>query len=124
MALQEYVGAIVMEVDGAEIDIASFSAQETTGRRKVRTMNRSGNASGFAKGVSDYSMNLSAVIPVSGEPIDWSAIEGAKITITPIAGGRRTSYLDCFTESVGRQYSVDGEARIDISMSALRKVEE
>lgn len=124
MALQEYVGAVVMEVNGQEIEVVSISPSEDTGRKVVKTMNRSGRASGFAQGVAMFDLRLSAVIPVLGEPLDWAAIEGAKITIAPVAGGKRTSYLDCFTISVGRSYQVDGEARIDISMSALRKVEE
>lgn len=124
MALQEYVGAVVMDLDGREIEITSLSANTSTGRRLVKTMNRSGNASGFARGVSEFGLSVTAVVPVNGEPIAWETIQGAKITVTPIAGGKAESYLDCFTLSVGRQYSVDGEARIDIQMQALRKVEE
>lgn len=122
MALQQFVGAIVMEVDGREIEIVSCSPSESTGRRLVKTMNRTGRAAGFSQGVAEISLSVSAVIPIEGEPIVWEDIEGAKITIAPVAGGQRTSYLDCLTMSVGRSYQVDGEARIDISMSALRKV--
>lgn len=124
MALQEYVGAIVMEVDGKEIEIVSMSPNEETGRRLVKTMNKTGNAAGFSKGVTMFDLSVSAVIPKTGDPLDWSNIEGAKITVSPVSGGQRVSYLDCFTISVGRQYSADNEARIDIRMNALRKVEE
>jgi hypothetical protein len=85
-------------------------------------MNRTGRVAGFSQGVAMFDLSVSAVIPLAGTPIDWSAIEGAKITIVPVAGGQRVSYLDCYTESIGGQYSVDNEARIDIKMSALRKV--
>jgi len=124
MALQEFVGAIVMEVDGREIEVVSVSPTISTGRRLVRTMNRSGNAAGFARGVTNYDLRVTAVVPVNGEAIDWENIEGAKISLAPIAGGKRVSYLDCFTTQVGRQYETDNEARIDIQMNALRKVEE
>lgn len=124
MALEEFVGAVVMELDGREIEIVSISPSEQTGRRLVKTMNKTGRPAGFSNGVAMIDLSLSAVIPTGGEPVDWANIEGAKITITPVSGGKRQSYLDCFTESVGRQYSVDNEARIDIKMSALRKVEE
>lgn len=124
MALQEFVGAIVMEVDGREIEIVSISPSVNTGRKLVRTMNRSGNAAGFARGVSTYELRVTAVIPKNGEVIDWENIEGAKITVEPVAGGQRVSYLDCFSTQVGRQYETDNEARIDIQMNALRKVEE
>ena len=124
MALQEFVGAIVMEIDGREIEIVSVNPTVNTGRKLVRTMNRSGNAAGFARGVSQYELRVTAVVPVGGEPIDWENIEGAKITLAPIAGGKRVSYLDCFSTQVGRQYETDNEARIDIQMNALRTVEE
>lgn len=125
MALQEFVGAVVMEIDGREIEVVSINPTESTGRRLVRTMNRSGNAAGFARGVTNFELRVTAVVPKNGEPVVWEEIEGAKITISPItAGGERVSYLDCFTTQVGRQYEVDNEARIDIQMNALRKVKE
>ncbi|MGC4076288.1 MAG: phage tail protein [Rubrivivax sp.] len=124
MALQEFVGAIVMEVDGREIEVVSVNPTVSTGRRLVRTMNRSGNAAGFSRGVTNYDLRVTAVVPRDGEPLDWENIEGAKITLAPIAGGKRVSYLDCFSTQVGRQYEVDNEARVDIQMNALRKVEE
>jgi len=124
MALQEFVGAVVMELDGREVEIVSINPSVNTGRRLVKTMNKTGRPSGFSQGVAEIGLSLAAVIPTTGEPIDWENIEGAKITITPVAGGKRQSYLDCFSVSVGRQYSVDNEARIDIQMQALRKVEE
>lgn len=125
MALQEFVGAIVMEVDGREIEVVSVNPTVNTGRKLVRTMNRSGNAAGFSRGVTNYDLRITAVVPKDGEPIVWENIEGAKITLAPIVGGgKRTSYLDCFTTQVGRTYETDNEARIDIQMNALRKVEE
>lgn len=124
MALEEFVGAVVMEVDGREIEVVSINPTVSTGRRLVRTMNKGGNAAGFARGVTNYELQVTAVVPKNGEPVDWENIEGAKITIEPIAGGKRQSYLDCFTTQVGRQYEVDSEARINIQMNALRKVEE
>ncbi|MBQ1767318.1 MAG: phage tail protein [Aquincola sp.] len=125
MALQEYVGAIVLEVDGAEIEVVSCSPTEDTGRRLVRTMNRSGNAAGFTQGVTNYELSIVAVIPKTGEAVDWANIQGAKLTISPVTeGGQRVSYLDAFSTSVGRQYQVEGEARIDVRLNALRKVVE
>lgn len=122
MALQEFVGAVVMELDGREIEIASCNPSTTTGRRAVKLMNKSGRVSGFSRGVSEIGLTVAAVMPVDGDDVDWEKIEGAKITITPIGGGKRTSYLDCFSLSVSEQYQVEGEARRDIQMVALRKV--
>lgn len=122
MALQEYVGSIVMEVDGKEVEIESLDISQKTGRKLVKTMNRTGRAKGFAKGIAEFDLKITAVIPVTGD-IDWAGIEGAKITVYPLtAGGKRTSYLDCFTTEVGGKYTTDGEAKRDMSVSALREV--
>ena len=42
MALEEYVGAIVMEVDGQEIEVTDLKVDTNTGRKLVKTMNRTG----------------------------------------------------------------------------------
>ena len=39
MALEEYVGSIVLEIDGQEIDIESLDDSIKTGRKIVKTMN-------------------------------------------------------------------------------------
>jgi hypothetical protein len=124
MALQEYLGAIVMEIDGKEVEIESLDVTFKSGRKLVKTMNKTGRAKGFARGIAEYDMKITAVIPLSGD-IDWAVIEGAKITIYPLtAGGKRTSYLDCFTTDVGNKYVTDGEAKRDMSLIALREVVE
>ncbi|WP_293766407.1 phage tail protein [uncultured Aquitalea sp.] len=124
MALKEYLGAVVLEVDGQEVEIESYDVQRKTGRKLVKTMNKTGRPAGFAKGVAEIDIKVTAVIPATGD-LDWDSIEGAKLTIYPItAGGQRTSYLDCFTLEVGEKYTVDGEAKRDLSMAALRKVVE
>jgi hypothetical protein len=124
MALEEYLGAIVMEVNGQEVEIESLDVTKKTGRKLVKTMNKTGRAKGFAKGIAEYDLKITAVIPLSGD-IDWGGIEGAKITIYPLtAGGKRTTYQDCFTTEVGEKYTVDSEAKRDLTMAALREVEE
>ncbi|MGE0333095.1 MAG: phage tail protein [Ramlibacter sp.] len=124
MALEEYVGAIVMEIDGREVEVTTLDVKDVTGRKPVKTMNRTGRLKGFTKGVGQYDLKVTAVVPVNGTAPNWSNIEGAKITQEPLAGGKRVSYLDCFTVDVGEQYSVENEARVDINMHALRRVEE
>lgn len=124
MALEEFVGAVVLEVDGREFDCTSFSEQISTGRRLVRVMNRSGRAAGRSKGITQYDLTVTVVIPADGSAPDWENIDGAKLTVEPIAGGQREAFLDCFSTSVGATYEVDGEARRNISLHALRKVKE
>jgi len=124
MALKEYAGAIIMEVDGADVEVVSLSVTERTGKKPVKVMTRSGRIGGFARGVAEYELRVSVAIPLDGDR-DWGGIEGAKITQYPNSpGGRRISYIDCVTTEVGEEYSVDNEARRDISMFAVNKVEE
>ncbi|CNI35589.1 hypothetical protein [Yersinia pekkanenii] len=123
MAAEEYVGSIVLEIDGREIEVTDLSVDTTTGRKLVKTMNKTGRAKGFSRGIAEYKLSLSAVVPLDGD-IDWDAIENAKVTQYPLngSGGKRVSYLDCFTTETGVKYTVDNEAKIDITMNALRKV--
>lgn len=121
MALKEYLGAIVMELDGQEIEIESLDVTHKTGRKLVKTMNKTGKPAGFARGVEEIDLKISAVIPLEGD-IDWSAIEGAKIVIYPVAeGGQREVFYDCFTADVGQKYKTDGEAMQDLSMHAISR---
>lgn len=123
MALEEYVGSVVLEIDSQEIEITDLDVQIVTGRKLVKTMNKTGKAKGFSQGIATYELSVSAVIPDTDEP-DWENMEGVKISIYPInSSSKRTSYLDCFTTEVGSKYTVDNEAKIDIKMSALSKVD-
>ena len=124
MALQEFVGAASLEVDGKEIEVTSIGVQTNTGRKLVKTMNRAMRAKGFSRGIVTYELSITAVVPLSGTPIDWANIEGAKLTTQPVGGGQRTSYLDCFAVDAGEKYQVEGEAVIDVKLVGLRKVAE
>jgi len=124
MALQEFVGAASLEVDGKEIEVSKIGVKIVTGRRPVKTMNRDLRAKGFSRGIQTFDLSVTAVIPLTGTPVDWENIEGAKLTVQPVGGGQRYSYLDCFSVEVGEQYQDEGEAVIDIQLIALRKVKE
>ena len=118
-----YAGAIVMEVNGTEVEIVSLKPQTTTGRKPVKTMNRKGRVTGYADGITEHKLSVTAAIPIDGTEIDWANITKAKITIYPInKEDRRTSYLDCFTLETSEQYEADNEARVDIEMQALHKI--
>lgn len=124
MALQEYAGAIVLEVDGKEVEVIDLSVSSKTGRKLVKTMNRTGRAKGFAKGIAEYELSATVAIPLSGD-LDWAGIEGAKLTVYPLSpGGKRESYLDCFSLEVGEKYDTDNEAKRDVKLQSLRRVYE
>ncbi|EHP39427.1 hypothetical protein OR16_31749 [Cupriavidus basilensis OR16] len=123
---KEYLGAIVLEVDGREIEIESYQVDDDTGRKLVKTMNRTGRPSGFTQGVGEYSLSLTAPIPVdASEEVDWASIVGAKLTHYPsTTTGKRISFLGCFTLKVSEKYQVDNEAKRDITMAAIKRVNE
>lgn len=125
MALEEYVGAIVLEWNGQEIEVTDLKEDINTGRKLVKTMNRTGRAKGFSRGIAEYQLTLSVVVPLTGD-LDWESMEGGKITQEPLSGsgGKRVTYQDCFTTAVGATYTVDNEAKRDITVQSLRRVEE
>ncbi len=124
MAIKEYVGSIVLEVDGREYEIVDLGVDHDTGRKLVKTMNRKGKALGYHKGVATYELSITAAMP-KDDPLDWNAVEGAKLTVYPLGDDQqRESYTDCFTISAGTKYTVDNEARIDLKIGALDHITE
>lgn len=119
----EYTGAIVLSVDGKDYDVESVDVTRKTGRKLVKTMNRTGKSKGFAKGVAEFDLKMT--MPVTPADPEWADIENAKVTLEPLnTGDKRVSYTGCFTIDVGEKYQVDGEAKRDITMGALdRKTE-
>ncbi|MCK3654914.1 phage tail protein [Pasteurellaceae bacterium Macca] len=122
---ETYAGSIVLEVDGREIEIVKCDPKTMTGRKLVKTMNSGGTAKGYAQGIAEYTLSLTAVVPIDGSAVDWASIADAKLTIYPLnKTDQRVSYLGCFTTEVGQSYTVDNEATQDIQMNALRRVVE
>ena len=124
MALEEVKGAIIAEVNGREFDVVDLSVTERTGTKAVKTMNRNRRVTKFARGIQEYELKVTVVIPLNGD-INWAGVEGAKITEYPVnENGKRISYLDCYVTETSETYNVDNEARRDVSMFAARKIEE
>ena len=121
----EYIGAIVLEVDGKEVEVTKCDPKVNTGRKGVKTLNSQGRMRGFIQGIAEYTLSITAVIPSDGSEIDWENITDAKLTYYPLNQvDKRTSYRGCFTTEVGESYTVDNEAVVDIQMGALEKVVE
>lgn len=68
--LEEYAGAIVLEIDGREVEVTDMDVQQATGRKLVKTMNKTGRAKGFMRGIETIELSISVVIPLNGD-IDW-----------------------------------------------------
>lgn len=118
-----YEGSCVLEVDGNEVDITKLDVKINTGNKLVKTMNSKGRAKGHAKGIQEITLSITAVVPTDGTVIDWANIKDGKITQSPLNNpDKRTSYSGCFTIEVGKSYTVDNEAVIDIQLGALQEV--
>lgn len=121
----KYVGCIVMEMDGREVEVISVDPKVSTGRQAVMTMNRKGRALGTSKGPKKYDLSLVVAIPKEGDDIEWEDISDARITIYPQdATAKRTSYLGCGTVEVGESYKLEGHAVRNLTMVALDKIKE
>lgn len=117
---EEFVGAVVLEWDGREIECASVSSDISTGKRIVKTMNRSGRAKGHASGVPDFKLSVEVPIPTDGSEPDWLSLSKAKLTIVPIDGvGKREVFTGCEIETVGTRYQTEGGAMRSLSITAL-----
>ncbi|EAN0330960.1 phage tail protein [Salmonella enterica] len=118
-----YVGPIVLEVNGTEIEVTRVSPSMDTGRKLVKTMNSTGRARGHVNGIATYNLTLEAVKP-KGRTIVWDNIVDAKLTLYPLESGDKTITYQNFTvQTVGDEYSVDNEARVSITGFALNRVE-
>ncbi len=119
----EYVGSVTMYVGATEVEITKIDVKDSTGRKPVKTMNRSRRTKGFTRGVGQYDITATAVMPTDGTAVDWGSIEDAKITLVPdVKGAKPTSYLGFCVMETGESYTVDNELLIDITGFAVRKV--
>lgn len=120
----KYVGAIVMEVDGKEVEVVSLDCKTNTGRKPVVTMNSKGRALGTSRGVKTYELGCEVAIPLDGD-LDWASISDARITQYPEGRDeKRTSYLGCGVTEVSESYKVEGHAVRKLTIVALDKIEE
>lgn len=116
----EFVGAVTLEWGDKEIECASVSTDISTGKKLVKTMNRSGRAKGHAKGIADFKLSVEVPIATDGSEPDWLAIENAKLTIVPIDGvGKREVFTGCEIETVSSKYQVEGAAMRTLTITAL-----
>lgn len=119
----EYDGEVVVEIDGKEVEVVSFDDTVNTGRKPVKTMNRTGRAKGSVSGIESIEMKITAPAPASGE-FNWRKMKDAQIVIYPVGNtSKRTTYGDCNVSSIGSRYQLEGEAVRDISLYCLRKVD-
>lgn len=123
--MEEYVGSVVLEWDGKEIECTSVTTDIATGKRLVKTMNRSMRAKGHAQGIPDFKLSVEVPVPTDGSEPDWLAIVNAKLTVAPVDDvGPHEVFTGCEVESISSRYVVDGAAMRTLQITALdRKVQ-
>ncbi|WP_234086755.1 hypothetical protein [Azonexus sp. R2A61] len=121
---EEYVGAVVLEWDGKEIECLSMSVKCDTGKRPVKTMNRKKRVKGHAQGIVTYELDVEVAIPRTGD-LDWENMQDAKLTEFPVDDEeQRTTYYGCECTGYSEKYVVDGHAVRSLTISALDKKKE
>lgn len=124
MALKDYLGAIILEVDGTEYEVETVDVDHKPNRSLVKTMNRKGRPSGCSEGVHEWSLKIVAPIPVTGA-FDWDSIKGGKLTIFPVTeSGTRVSYLDCVSMGDSKSFGVGNEAKVTVTLAACDEIKE
>lgn len=121
---EEAVGIIVLSVDGQDYDCASCTPKIDTGKKPIKTMNRTGKVRYKASGIKTYTLDVSVVIPDGKDTVDWGTIEDARISVESQSGNYRKTYIDCTTQTVSDAYSVEGETRRDLTMFAMDEMDE
>jgi hypothetical protein len=120
----EYVGPIVLEVNGMEIEVTRVNPTVDTGRKLVKTMNSTGRARGHVNGIATYNLTIEAVKP-KGRTLVWENITDGKLSLFPLEDGDKTITYQNFTvQTVSDEYNVDNEARVSITGFALNRIEE
>lgn len=123
MAIEEYVGAVIFEVNAVEYEAVSLDEDIKGDKKLVKTMNRKRRAKGRCRLIPEYNLKVTLPIPVKGEP-DWMELDDGKITIQSIEGGDRITYQGCFVTDMSGKYKVDGEAVRDLTLGALNRIVE
>lgn len=116
---KRYMGRIVLDVNGVEVDVESVKPSHDMKTQAVDSMNSTGRKKGKVDGVPEFKISVTIPIP-RNDTIDWENIEDAVITVyDKRTGGIKVQWLDVFTHTVGEDYGMEGAAKRDIEMEAL-----
>lgn len=119
----EYDGECAVEIDGKEVDVISIDYTIHTGRKPVRTMNRTARPKGSVSGAKSFDLKITAPAPATGE-YPWSRMKDAQIVIYPVGNPtKRTTLRGCNVTDNGARYQLDGEMVRDITGYCLDLVE-
>jgi hypothetical protein len=123
MALEEYVGAIIVEFNAVEYEAISLDVDVKGDKKLVKTMNRKRRAKGRVLLIPEYTLKVTLPIPAEGEP-DWLAFDDGKVTTQSVEGGTRETFQGCFVTDMSAAYKVDSEAVRTLTLGALNRIVE
>jgi len=116
---KRYIGAIILTVNGVEIECKKVDPKRDMKRSVVGSMNSTGRSKGYQEGVPEYSLTLTTPVQPRGESFDWDNVTDATVAIFDRTGYLIEQYEGCFTKTVGTAYDMGGESSHDIEMGAL-----
>ncbi len=120
-----YVGAVVIEIDGVDIEALNFSYDHNTGRKGVATMNRTGRKKGYCMGTKEWTISFDVPKMVGDAMVDWSLLNKGKLTYYPIEKPwDRTTLRNFFVITVKEDAKVDNELVTSITGEALDLIHE
>ena len=117
--VKEYVGTIVLTINGVDVECKSFSGDRDPKRKAVASMNRTGKPQGTTRGIMEYSLSVTAPVQPSGYEPDWDNVEDAVLSVNDRKGKLLEQYAGVFTKKVGTKYEMEGESVHDVEMGAL-----
>jgi len=126
--MDNFVDIHHVEIGGQSIEtVKSFAPDVNDPKAPVKTMNRARRPLGFTRGVPEFPVKISAVIPLVPE-VDWQGwcLRGEEKTITFERGdnGTRVTLSRVAINSVNEKADEGGEAMYDIDAVALDYREE
>ena len=120
-----YVGAVILEIDGIEVEVQSFSKKHNTGRKSVKAMNRKASPLGYAMGIKTWELSFKAPIKIADKEFDLTLISKSKITYWPVGKpNARKSLIDVFVTNVSDDFETENEAIVNVEAEALGEINE
>lgn len=102
-----HVGAIVMSMNGQDVEVLSITPDENTGRQLITTMNRAGRARVTVDGVAVGGLTWEVVIPKSGD-LKWEDIDDGRIVVETRDGAHYRTYSGVGVSTVSVAYTSNG----------------
>lgn len=126
---ETFVDIAIVEIDGVLCrTIKSLSVDPSDAKTPVKTMTQERRALGVTRGVAEFGVKITAVIPAGDPEIDWHRWmlnKEARLLVYDLNGdGKRISLVDVFVNSVSEKFDEGGESTYDIDGFALNRLED